>query len=311
MTLSLQDIATAGAKSLCARGVDATERGPGLPVHFRPGLEGLAVGRRMMRASQPDCRHGRPLRRWNLLVVASFATLARARLGARRRLAACQWACPGRRLGLATEAGHLASTGWQVAGIDLFEVALARAAAEQDHAAFLRADVRRLPFHDHCLDAAVGAASTTFPRATTRGTPLSFAASCDQAGSSCSGPAFAPPARATTSTRRSSGTRSLPGRSSTWSEPRCLATPACSTYSSRAYPREGRRDIASDGHYPRPFEEAGKDLAQQPSSPCSGPYRTANSGAPQTVSRPANRPRIAADIAPFAPTSTGCGSSVR
>jgi SAM-dependent methyltransferase len=58
-------------------------------------------------------------------------------------------------LGLATEAGHLASTGWQVAGIDLSEVALARAAAEQDHAAFLRADVRRLPFHDHCLDAAV------------------------------------------------------------------------------------------------------------------------------------------------------------
>jgi SAM-dependent methyltransferase len=57
--------------------------------------------------------------------------------------------------GLGTEAGHLASAGWQVAGVDLSEVALARAAAEHHDVAFLRADVRWLPFADHCLDAAL------------------------------------------------------------------------------------------------------------------------------------------------------------
>jgi SAM-dependent methyltransferase len=57
--------------------------------------------------------------------------------------------------GLGTEAAHLASTGWQVAGIDLSEVAVGRAAAAHDEAAFLRADVRRLPLPQHCLDAAV------------------------------------------------------------------------------------------------------------------------------------------------------------
>jgi len=48
--------------------------------------------------------------------------------------------------GLGTEAGQLAVAGWQVVGLDLSEVALARAAAGHDDAAFLRADVRRLPF---------------------------------------------------------------------------------------------------------------------------------------------------------------------
>jgi SAM-dependent methyltransferase len=57
--------------------------------------------------------------------------------------------------GLGSEAGYLASAGWQVAGIDLSEVAVAEAAAEHDGAAFLRADVRRLPFGRHSLDAAV------------------------------------------------------------------------------------------------------------------------------------------------------------
>lgn len=57
--------------------------------------------------------------------------------------------------GLGVEAGYLAAAGWQVAGIDLSAVALARAAAEHDGAAFMRADVRRLPFHRHCFDAAL------------------------------------------------------------------------------------------------------------------------------------------------------------
>jgi SAM-dependent methyltransferase len=57
--------------------------------------------------------------------------------------------------GLGVEAGYLAATGWQVAGIDLSQVALARAAAGHDGAAFMRADVRRLPFHRHCFDAAL------------------------------------------------------------------------------------------------------------------------------------------------------------
>lgn len=57
--------------------------------------------------------------------------------------------------GAGTEAAHLASAGWQVAGIDLSEVALAKAAAAHHNAAFLRADLRRLPFADHCFDAAL------------------------------------------------------------------------------------------------------------------------------------------------------------
>jgi SAM-dependent methyltransferase len=57
--------------------------------------------------------------------------------------------------GLGTEAGHLASAGWQVAGIDLSEVALARAAAEQGDTAFLRADVRALPFAPRCFAVAL------------------------------------------------------------------------------------------------------------------------------------------------------------
>ena len=57
--------------------------------------------------------------------------------------------------GAGTEAAHLASAGWQVAGIDLSGPALAKAAAAHDEVAFLRADLRSLPFADHCFDAAV------------------------------------------------------------------------------------------------------------------------------------------------------------
>ncbi|MBV9384212.1 MAG: class I SAM-dependent methyltransferase [Streptosporangiaceae bacterium] len=57
--------------------------------------------------------------------------------------------------GLGAEAGYLASAGWQVTGIDLSGVAVARAAAEHENVAFLRADVRQLPFRSHCFDAAL------------------------------------------------------------------------------------------------------------------------------------------------------------
>jgi SAM-dependent methyltransferase len=57
--------------------------------------------------------------------------------------------------GLGSEAGHLASDGWQAVGVDLSDEALARAAAGHDDAAFLRADVRRLPFRSHRFDAAM------------------------------------------------------------------------------------------------------------------------------------------------------------
>ena len=57
--------------------------------------------------------------------------------------------------GLGSEAGYLARRGWQVIGLDLSEVAVGRAAAEHGGTAFLRADVRRLPFARHSLDAAV------------------------------------------------------------------------------------------------------------------------------------------------------------
>jgi SAM-dependent methyltransferase len=57
--------------------------------------------------------------------------------------------------GLGAEAGHLALTGWQVAGIDLSHTALTRAAKEHSEPAFLRADLRRLPFARHSFDAAL------------------------------------------------------------------------------------------------------------------------------------------------------------
>jgi len=59
------------------------------------------------------------------------------------------------RCGLGTEAGRLALTGWRVTGIDLSQTALARAAAAHAQVAFVRADMRWLPFAGHCFDAAV------------------------------------------------------------------------------------------------------------------------------------------------------------
>ena len=69
------------------------------------------------------------------------------------------WLRPGGRAldvgcGLGVEAGYLAAAGWQVAGVDLSQVALARAAAGGDGAAFMRADVGR-PFPQGCFDAAL------------------------------------------------------------------------------------------------------------------------------------------------------------
>jgi len=67
--------------------------------------------------------------------------------------------CGGRGLdvgcGLGTEAALLASVGWRVAGIDLSQTALRRAAAERDDVTFVRADVRALPFASGGFDAAV------------------------------------------------------------------------------------------------------------------------------------------------------------
>jgi SAM-dependent methyltransferase len=57
--------------------------------------------------------------------------------------------------GLGVEAGYLAGAGWQVAGVDLSQVALAQAAGGGDGAMFMRADVRQLPFHQSCFDAAL------------------------------------------------------------------------------------------------------------------------------------------------------------
>lgn len=57
--------------------------------------------------------------------------------------------------GLGAEAGHLAAVGWQAVGIDLSSAALASAAVGHDDAAFLRADVRALPFGAYHFDAAV------------------------------------------------------------------------------------------------------------------------------------------------------------
>jgi len=57
--------------------------------------------------------------------------------------------------GLGVEAGYLAAAGWRVAGVDLSQVALAGAAAGGGGAVFVRADVRQLPFHPDCFDAAL------------------------------------------------------------------------------------------------------------------------------------------------------------
>jgi SAM-dependent methyltransferase len=57
--------------------------------------------------------------------------------------------------GVGAEAGHLAAAGWQVAGIDLSQTALARAAAIHGHVGFVRTDLRWLPFAGRCFDAAV------------------------------------------------------------------------------------------------------------------------------------------------------------
>jgi SAM-dependent methyltransferase len=54
--------------------------------------------------------------------------------------------------GLGTEISHLATTGWQAAGIDLSATALAQAAAVHDQVVFARTDVRQLPLvrNPHC-----------------------------------------------------------------------------------------------------------------------------------------------------------------
>ncbi len=57
--------------------------------------------------------------------------------------------------GLGTEAGYLASLGWQVSGVDLSAVALGRAAGLWPAASFLRADVRALPFRARSFDIAL------------------------------------------------------------------------------------------------------------------------------------------------------------
>jgi SAM-dependent methyltransferase len=57
--------------------------------------------------------------------------------------------------GLGTEAGHLASLGWQVSGIDLSVVALGRAAGLWPVPSFLRADVRAMPFQARSFDIAM------------------------------------------------------------------------------------------------------------------------------------------------------------
>jgi SAM-dependent methyltransferase len=57
--------------------------------------------------------------------------------------------------GLGTEAGYLASVGWQSVGIDVSAVALARAAGLHPDTSFLLADLRRLPFRRGLFDAAL------------------------------------------------------------------------------------------------------------------------------------------------------------
>lgn len=87
--------------------------------------------------------------------------------------------------GLGTEIGYLAATGWQAAGIDLSETAIAGAAAGHDNAAFARADVR-LFFRSASTaltPPSTGAASTTSGRVTARRTPVSSCEFCGQAES--------------------------------------------------------------------------------------------------------------------------------
>lgn len=57
--------------------------------------------------------------------------------------------------GLGTEAGYLASLGWQVSGIDLSAVALGRATRLWPAASFLRTDVRAMPFQARSFDIAI------------------------------------------------------------------------------------------------------------------------------------------------------------
>lgn len=55
--------------------------------------------------------------------------------------------------GLGTEAGYLASLGWDAVGVDLSEVALRKGACARDDVAFVRADICRLPLRPHWFDA--------------------------------------------------------------------------------------------------------------------------------------------------------------
>lgn len=57
--------------------------------------------------------------------------------------------------GLGTEAGYLASLGWQVSGIDLSAVALGRAARLWSAVSFLRTDVLAMPFQARSFDIAI------------------------------------------------------------------------------------------------------------------------------------------------------------
>ncbi len=107
--------------------------------------------------------------------------------------------------GLGVEADDLAASGWQVAGIDVSQVALARAAAGGDGAAFMRADVRRLRFSGTALTLRwTAGAFTTWPRRTGCGTPMNCAAFCGPVPGCCCGLASARLACVTTSTKRSS-----------------------------------------------------------------------------------------------------------
>ncbi|HEV2362296.1 MAG TPA: class I SAM-dependent methyltransferase [Acidimicrobiales bacterium] len=57
--------------------------------------------------------------------------------------------------GLGTEANHLQSLGWEVAGVDLSPVALDMARRTHPHVSYLLADLRMLPFRSGEFDLAV------------------------------------------------------------------------------------------------------------------------------------------------------------
>lgn len=57
--------------------------------------------------------------------------------------------------GMGTEAGHLASIGWRVVGVDLSRVAVAGAARLNPGPHYLRADLLRLPLRASSCDAAL------------------------------------------------------------------------------------------------------------------------------------------------------------